>query len=39
MSNTEKANLLDTLYEVLYRTESEAAYEIIGNTIDFIKKA
>jgi hypothetical protein len=39
MSNTEKAILLDTLYEVLYRTESEKAYEIIGNAIDFVKKA
>jgi hypothetical protein len=39
MNQTEKANLLDALYDALYRTESEAAYEIIGNAIDFVKKA
>lgn len=33
----DKQQLLDTLYEVLYGTENEAAYEIVGNAIDFIK--
>lgn len=35
---TEKENILDDLYEVLYSTENEAAFEIVGNAIDFIKK-
>ncbi|MGF6951897.1 nucleoid DNA-binding protein [Neobacillus sp. B4I6] len=33
-----KEQLLDDLYEVLQLTENEAAYELIGNTIDYIKK-
>ena len=32
-----KEQLLENLYEVLYLTENEAAYELIGNAIDFVK--
>jgi hypothetical protein len=34
-----KESLLNDLYEVLYFTENETAYEIIGNAIDFVKNA
>lgn len=34
----DKQQLLDDLHQVLYLTENEAAYEIIGNAIDFIKE-
>lgn len=33
-----KQQLLDELYEVLYNTENEEAFEIIGRAIDFVKK-
>lgn len=33
-----KEELIDQLYEVLYMTESEAAYKIIGDTIDYLKR-
>jgi hypothetical protein len=33
----DKQQLLDELYYLLYWTENEAAYEIVGNAIDFIK--
>lgn len=35
----EKESLLNDLYEVLQLTENEAAYEIIGNAIDFVKNS
>lgn len=34
----DKQKLLDDLYEVLYNTENEEVYTIIGNAIDFVKK-
>ncbi|ULT55423.1 AbrB/MazE/SpoVT family DNA-binding domain-containing protein [Neobacillus drentensis] len=37
-SDLEKKALLDSLYEVYQSTENEAAYEIIGRAIDFVKK-
>lgn len=33
-----KDQLLDDLYEVLYNTENEEAFKLIGNAIDFIKQ-
>jgi hypothetical protein len=39
MSNTEKQDLLDALYDLLMLTENERTYEVIGRTIDFIKNA
>jgi hypothetical protein len=38
VNEKEKAVLLDQLYEVLQQTENEAAYEVIGDAISFIKK-
>jgi hypothetical protein len=32
-----KEQLLSDLYEVLYLIENEAAFELIGNAIDFVK--
>lgn len=37
MSENEKQTLLKNLYEVLYHTENERAFEIIGKAIDFVK--
>lgn len=34
----EKQQLLDVLYEVLYYTESEEVYSIVGKAIDFVKQ-
>jgi hypothetical protein len=39
MSEEEKESLLFYLYQVLYLTENEAAYEIASSAIDFVKKA
>jgi len=33
-----KESLLNDLYDVYQTTENEAAYEIIGRAIDFVKK-
>lgn len=33
----DKQQLLDDLYYLLYWTENEAAFEIVGNAIDFVK--
>jgi hypothetical protein len=38
MSEMEKEQLLDVLYEVFRNTENEVAFELIGNVIDFVKK-
>jgi AbrB family transcriptional regulator (stage V sporulation protein T) len=38
-TNVEKESLLNDLYEVYQTTENEAAYDIIGKAIDFVKKA
>ena len=37
-TDLEKQNLLNDLYEVFRNTKNEAAYEIIGRAIDFVKK-
>lgn len=34
----DKQQLIDQLYEILYQTENEATFEIIGNAIDFVKQ-
>lgn len=33
----DKQQLLDELYGVLYNTENEEAFKLIGNVIDFVK--
>jgi AbrB family transcriptional regulator (stage V sporulation protein T) len=38
-TDVEKESLLNDLYEVYQTTENEAAYDIIGKAIDFVKKA
>lgn len=37
-TDVEKESLLNDLYEVYQTTENEAAYDIIGRAIDFVKK-
>lgn len=34
----DKQQLLNDLYEVLYNTENEEVYSIIGKAIDFVKQ-
>lgn len=38
MKKREYQDLIDQLYEVLYRTESEAAYKIIEDAIGYLKR-
>jgi hypothetical protein len=33
----DKQQLLDQLYEVLYQTENEEVFSVIGDAIDFVK--
>lgn len=38
MEKFDKQELIDQLYEVLYRTETEAAYKIIEDAIGYLKR-